>query len=71
MLGEILLKLVAVLTVDDVQECKRLGLEDEVGGMLDLWESVAVAWCEGDVVEGNIWPVIQIKLNELKAALRG
>ncbi|MBA7590566.1 hypothetical protein ES708_32693 [subsurface metagenome] len=39
--------------------------------MLDLWESIAVAWCEDDVVEGNIWPVIQIKLNELKAALRG
>ena len=43
---------------------------DEVGGSLDLWDMIAVAWREDGVVESHIWSVVQIKLNELKAALR-
>jgi hypothetical protein len=75
MLREILLRLVSVMTVDDVRECKRLGLEAEVEEILDLWDRMVVAWEQADVfnraVSYGASSSVRLVLNNLRAALRG
>lgn len=73
MLSEILLRLLAVMTVDDVRECKRLGLEAEVRDLLAIWDRMTIEWrqIEYGHIDSRVWSDVQIKLNELRAALRG
>ncbi len=71
MLGEILLKMVSVLTVDDVRQLKAAGYEDEVNALLRVWAAMAIHWRRAGVSDSQVWADVQIKLNELRAALRG
>ena len=69
MLGDVLLRLVSVLTVEDVKEMKRLGLGSEVKWMTELLDRTGVRWRAIGAVEYNIWFDVQAKLNGLRAAL--
>ncbi|MBA7644999.1 hypothetical protein ES703_52751 [subsurface metagenome] len=74
MLSEILLRLVAVMTVEDVRECKRLGLEAEVGEILDLWDGIVDRWAQADASHPGCYgssSSVRLVLNGLRAALRG
>jgi hypothetical protein len=73
MLGDVLLKLVSVVTPDDVREMVRLGLRDNATEMVNILEEMAMRW--QSVEYGHLpvddWSVVRIKLDELRAALRG
>jgi len=71
MLGDILLKLISVLTPDDVKELKGAGCESEVATLLATCDGIAVAWRKAGVSDNQVWADIQIKLNALRSALRG
>ena len=70
MLGEILLRLVSVMTPDDVRELKAAGYEGEVRALLGVWDAMAIHWRRAGVSDIQVLADVQIKLNELRAALR-
>ena len=78
MLGEILLKMVSVLTLDDVRQMKAGGLTEclkRVEDILRLLDQMAVSWHDGEYgvmspADVQLWAEIRQKLNELRAALR-
>lgn len=72
MLGDILLKMVSVVTPEDVKQLKGAGYANEVKALLGYLERVAVSWRWqfGGQSDIEVWADIQIKLNELRAALR-
>ena len=72
MLGDTLLKMVSVVTPEDVKQLKVAGHADEVKALLDYLERLAVSWRWqfGGQSDIQVWADIQIKLNELRAALR-
>lgn len=73
MIGEILLRLVSVLTVDDVRELRAAGCEHEVRAWLDDFDRMVVRWRNWDYghIDSQVWADVQVKLNELRGALRG
>lgn len=73
MTGYILLKMMLVLTVDDVRQLKAAGREGDVRAWLVSFDRMAIQWGLQDFehIDGQVWADIQIKLNELRAALRG
>ena len=72
MLGEILLNLVTVLTPDDVRRMKAAGLADLAKKHIDGLDKLASGWRrECGRIDSEVWDEVQIKLNELRAALRG
>lgn len=73
MTGDILLKMMSVLTVDDVRQLKTAGCGDDVRAWLATFDRMAVQWRYQDYghFDNQVWADIQIKLGELGAALRG
>ena len=53
MLGEILLKMVSVLTPDDIRQMKAAGCGDEVRAILGELDKLAVSWHDGGFGEGS------------------
>lgn len=70
MSGETLLKLVTVLTPDDVKQMRDFGCVDEVAEVLKaldklMWWLLNYGWLEDQLITD-----ISTRLNELKAVLR-
>ncbi len=75
MLGEILLKMVSVLTPDDIKQTKAAGCGDAVRAILGELDKLAVSWHDGEygvmsLVDVQIWANAQSSLDKLQAALR-
>jgi hypothetical protein len=75
MLGEILLKMVLVLTPDDIKQTKAAGCGDEVRAILGDLDKLAVSWHDGEygvmsLVDVQIWANVRSSLDELRAVLR-
>ena len=75
MLGEILLKMVSVLTPDDIRQMKAAGCGDEVRAILGDLDKLAVSWHDGEygvmsLVDVQIWANVRSSLGELRAVLR-
>lgn len=73
MTGDILLKMMSVLTVDDVRQLKAAGCEGDVRAWLASFDGMVAAWRQAGVLDSQVrvWADVQTKLNELRAALRG
>ena len=69
MLGDILLKMVSQLTLDDVRQIKAAGCEDGVRKLLEALDGLIVSADLGRL-DSNAWDDIHGKLDELWAALR-
>ncbi len=75
MIGEILLKMVSVLTPDDIRQMKAAGCGDEVRSILSDLDKLAVSWHDGEygvmsLVDVQIWANVRSSLDELRAMLR-
>ena len=75
MLGEILLKMVSVLTPDDIKQMKAAGCGDEVRAILGDLDKLAVSWRDDAygvmaLVDVQIWANVRSSLDELRAVLR-
>jgi len=75
MLGEILLKMVSVLTPDDIRQMKAAGCDDEVRAILGNLDKLAVSWHDGaygvmSLVDVQTWANVRSSLDELRTALR-
>jgi len=72
MLDEILLKMLSVLTPEDMEQLKVAGYADEVKALLGNLERVMVSWRWqfGGQSDSQIWSDVQVKINELRDALR-
>ena len=75
MLGEILLKMVSVLTPDDIRQMEAAGCGDEVRAILGDLDKLALSWHDGEygvmsLVDVQIWADVRSSLDELRAALR-
>jgi len=72
--SEILLKMVSVLTPDDIRQMKTAACGDEVRTILGDLDKVAVSWHDGEygvmsLVDVQIWADVRSSLDELRAAL--
>ena len=75
MLGEILLKMVSVLTPDDIRQMKAAGCGDEAKAILGDLDKLAMSWHDGkygvmSLVDVQVWADVRSSLDELRAALR-
>ena len=70
MLGATLLRLVTLGMPDDVKELKAAGCTDEAKVILVAFHRVAVHWQGMGPVDKKVWARVQIRLNQLRAALR-
>jgi hypothetical protein len=75
MLGEILLKMVPVLTPDDIRQMKAAGCGDEVRAILSDLDKLAVSWHDGkygvmSLSDVQLWADAREKLKELRAVLK-
>ena len=81
MLGEILLKMVSVLTPDDIRQMKAGGSTEylkwveDVEDILHLLDQMAKSWHDGkygvmSLADVQLWDDVRGKLNELRAALK-
>ena len=71
MQGEILLKLVMVLTPDDVRRMKTAGMGDLAKKHIDGLDKLVAGWRrECGPIDSEVWAEVQIRLNELQAVLR-
>jgi len=73
--GEILLKMVSVLTPDDIKQMKAAGYGDEVRAILGDLDKLAVSWRDDAygvmaLVDVQIWANVRSSLDELRAVLR-
>jgi len=69
MRGEILLKLVMVLTPGDVRRMETAGLGDLAKKNIDGLDRMAAGWRrECGPIDSEVWDEVQIRLNELRAA---
>ncbi|MBA7669167.1 hypothetical protein ES703_77295 [subsurface metagenome] len=70
MQGEILLKLVTVLTPDDVRRMKAAGLGDLAKAILNGLDTMVAGWRrECGRIDSEVWDEVQARLNELRVAL--
>ncbi|UCD53867.1 MAG: hypothetical protein JSU76_02890 [Dehalococcoidia bacterium] len=68
---ELILRLVWVLTSDDVKQMKAAGHGDEARNLVEQIYKLAVAWHEESRETGGAaWADIETKLMELRLALR-
>ncbi len=81
MLGEILLKIVSVLTPDDIRQMKAGGSAEclkwveDIEDILHLLDQMAVSWHDGEygvmsLADVLLWADVREKLNKLWGALR-
>ena len=73
MQSEILLKLVTVLTPDDVRRMKAAGLGDLAKGFIERLDELATEWRSvacGEFWDRKVWAEVWVKLRELRAVLR-
>ena len=73
--GAILLKMVSVLTSDDIKQMKAAGCGDEVRAILGDLDKLAVSWHDGEygvmsLIDVQIWANVRSSLDELRAVLR-
>ena len=73
--GEILLKIVSVLTPDDIKQMKAAGCGDEVRAILGDLDKLAVSWHDDaygvmSLVDVQIWANVRSSLDELRVVLR-
>ena len=74
MIGEILLKMVSVLTLDDIKQMRAAGCGDQVRTILGDLDKLAVSWHDGEygvmsLVDVQIWADVRSRLNELRTEL--
>jgi len=69
-LGATLLRLITLVTPDDVKELKAAGCTDEAKVLLEALHRVAVHWQGTGPVDKKVWAGVQVRLNQLRAALR-
>ncbi|GAJ15463.1 unnamed protein product [marine sediment metagenome] len=62
--------MVSALMPDDVRQLKAAGYGDEVNALLGVWAAMAIHWRRADMSDSQVWADVQIKLNELRTALR-
>jgi len=72
MTGEILFKLVSALLPDDVRQLMAAGYGQEAGRIIDELDMLRLRWREREHVhvDRKVCSDIQVRLNELRAALR-
>lgn len=73
--GEILLKMVSVLTPDDIKQTKAAGCGDEVRAILGDLDKLALSWHDGEygvisLIDVQFWANVRSSLDKLRAALR-
>ena len=72
MLGYIVFKIVMGLELEDVRQVVATGAVEEIKGLLDELDKLAVSWrCKFGGLDSPVWPNVQDKLVELRAALHG
>ena len=66
-----LLKMLSVLTPEELKQLKVAGYADEVKAMLGHLEMLAVSWRWrfGGQIDIKVWADVQVKLNQLRATL--
>jgi len=74
MLGEILRKMVSVLTPDDIRQMKAAGCGNEVKAILSDLDKLVVSWHDGEygvmsLVDVQIWANVRSGLDKLRAML--
>ena len=62
MVGEILLKMMSVLTPDDVREIKAVGCGDDFKAILATWDWMAIHCRVTGVLESKVWADVRAKL---------
>ena len=72
MTGEILFKLVSALLPDDVRQLKAAGYGQEAERVIDELDRLRLRWRERQYihVDRKVCSDIQVRLNELRVALR-
>ena len=75
MLGEILHKMVSVLTPDDIRQMKAAGCGNEVKAILGDLDKLVVSWHDGEygvmsLVDVQIWDKVRSSLEKLMVVLR-
>jgi len=58
------------MTPDDVKELKADGCADEAKVLLEALHRVAVHWQRTGSVDKKVWAGVQVRLNQLRAAVR-
>ncbi len=72
MLGYIVFKIVMALELEDVRQVVATGAGEEMKGLLDELDKLAVSWrCKYRGLDSPVWTNVQVRLDELRAALRG
>jgi hypothetical protein len=72
MLGYIVFKIVMGLELEDVRQVVATGAGKEMKGLLDELDKLAVSWrCKYGGLDSPVWTNVQIRLDALRAALRG
>ena len=72
MLGYIVFKIVMGLELEDVRQVVATGAVEEIKGLLDELDKLAVSWrCKFGGLDSPVWTNVQVKLDELRAALHG
>ena len=71
MLGVALLRLLVSLAPDDVNALKTCGCADEAKVLLEALHRVSVKWQEMGPVDPRVFVSVQVRFNQLRAALRG
>ena len=69
-LGITLLRLIAALPLDDVNELKAGGCADEVKALLEALHRVSVKWQRMGPVDKRALVQVQMRLNHMRAVLR-
>ena len=69
MLGLALLRLAVSITPDDVKELKAGGCADEAKALIEVLHRVSVKWQGMGPVDPRVFVSVQVRLNQLRAAL--
>ena len=72
MLGYIVYKIVMGLELEDVRQVVASGAGEEMKGLLDELDKLAVSWrCKYGGSDSPVWANVQVRLGELRTVLRG
>jgi hypothetical protein len=72
MLGYIVFKIVMGLEVEDARQAVASGAGEEMKGLLDELDKLAVSWrCKYGGLDSPVWPNVQFRLDTLRTVLRG